>query len=126
MKQVTIIKLHTNVILRPYSSAPSAPLNVTAYNDSSTSIIVSWLPPMTPNGIIRSYRVVYNRSSDGFVEDVNTSDTSAMIFMLDEFTTYQVQVFATTVAEGVGSEVVTVTTDEDSESVCILHNRYSI
>ena len=35
--------------------------------------------------------------------------------MLEKFTTYQVQVFASTVAEGDGSDVVTVTTDEDSK-----------
>jgi len=39
--------------------------------------------------------------------------------MLEKFTTYQVQVFATTVAEGEGSDIVTVTTDEDSELVYI-------
>ena len=54
---------------------------------------------------------------------------SVVIEMLEKFTTYHVQVFATTVAEGNGSDVVMVTTDEDSElltyvtcvCVCVLH-----
>ena len=38
--------------------------------------------------------------------------------MLEKFTPYKVQVFATTVAEGIGSEAVNVTTDEDSKCHC--------
>ena len=99
------------------SLAPSAPLNVTARNDSSTSILVTWVPPMTPNGMIRSYRVEFTRMNDSNVDDVTTDNiaTSVIIGMLEKFTTYEVQVFATTVEEGDGSEIVTVTTDEDSE-----------
>ena len=98
--------------------APNAPLNVTARNDSSTSILVTWAPPMTPNGIIRSYRVEFTGMDDSSDVDNVTTDnmtTSIVIEMLEKFTTYEVQVFATTVEEGNGSEIVTVTTDEDSE-----------
>ena len=77
--------------------------------------MVTWQSPMTPNGIVRSYRVVFTRITDSIVDDVNTNNTSVVISMLEKFTTYRVQVFATTVAEGNGSDVVTVTTDEDSE-----------
>ena len=35
--------------------------------------------------------------------------------MLERFTAYQIQVFATTVVEGNGSEIVMVTTDEDGK-----------
>jgi len=35
--------------------------------------------------------------------------------MLEKFTTYQIQVFATTVSEGIGSEFISLTTDEDSK-----------
>ena len=54
-------------------------------------------------------------SSD--VDSITTDNmtTSMIIDMLETFTTYEVQVFATTVEEGDGSEIVTVTTDEDSE-----------
>ena len=107
-------------------TAPSAPLNVTAYNHSSTSIMVTWQPPMTPNGIVRFYRVEYASTTDDVdqefsgstndvVKEIITTNTSVIITMLEKFTTYEVQVFATTITEGDGSDVVTVTTDEDSE-----------
>ena len=95
--------------------APSAPINVTARNVSSTSILIMWEPPMTRNGIIVSYRVEFTRITDNFVDNAITTYTSVTIGMLEKFTTYQVQVFAMTVAEGDGSDIVAITTDEDSE-----------
>ena len=74
---------------------------------------MTWQPPLTPNGIVRSYRIEY--SSDNFTNDINTTDTSIIIDMLEIFTAYQVQVFATTITEGDGSEIVSVTTGEDGE-----------
>ena len=79
--------------------------------------MITWMPPMTPNGIIRSYRVQYNEidTRDDNFDTTDNMTTSLIIGMLEKFTTYEVQVFATTVEEGNGSEIVTVTTDEDSE-----------
>ena len=99
-----------------YSPAPSAPLNVTAHNLSSTSIMVTWQPPMTPNGIVRFYRVEYTRTPEfSGSGSINTTSTSVVITMLDNFTTYEVQVFATTITEGDGSDVVIVRTNENSK-----------
>ena len=95
--------------------APSAPINVTARNVSSTSILIMWEPPMTRNGIIVSYRVEFTRIIDNVVDNAITTNTSVTIGMLEKFTAYQVQVFAMTVAEGDGSDIVAITTDEDSE-----------
>ena len=39
--------------------------------------------------------------------------------MLEIFATYQVQVFARTVVDGTGSEIVSVTTDQDSKLMLI-------
>ena len=77
--------------------------------------MVTWQSPMIPNGIVRSYRVEFTGINDSFVDDITTTNTSVVIVMLEKFTTYQVQVFATTVEEGDGSDIVTVITDEDSE-----------
>ena len=91
--------------------------------------MVTWMPPMTPNGIIRSYRVELTRmgdSNDTVVSNSTTdnTNTSVIVSMLEKFTTYEVQVFATTVEEGSGSETIMVTTDEDSELliyyICIM------
>lgn len=83
--------------------------------------MVTWEAPMMPNGIIVSYRVEFTRNTDNFIDNITTANQSVMIDMLEKYTTYMVQVFASTVAEGNGSEVVTVTTDEDSEFLLYLH-----
>ena len=87
-----------------------------AYSINPTSIVVTWDPPMTPNGIVRFYRIEYtNTTSNDVVDEVNTTNTLVMINMLKSFTTYEVQVFATTITEGDGSDVVRVITDENSK-----------
>ena len=74
---------------------------------------------MTPNGIIRFYLVEIT-SDDDSEEEIFTSDPSVIITMLEIFTTYQIQVFASTsVSEGNGSDVIMATTDEDSELFCL-------
>ena len=87
---------------------------------SSTTIMVTWQSPMIPNGILRFYRVEFTRITDNVVDDITTTNTSVIIGMLEKFTTYQIQVFATTVAEGDGSNIVMVTTDEDSKLLYII------
>ena len=77
--------------------------------------MVTWQPPISPNGIVRSYHIKY--SSGNFSDDINTTNISIIINMLEIFTTYQVQVFATTITEGDGSEIVNVTTDEDGKFI---------
>ena len=82
--------------------------------------MVTWQSPMIPNGILRFYRVEFTRITDNVVDDITTTNTSVIIGMLEKFTTYQIQVFATTVAEGDGSNIVMVTTDEDSKLLYII------
>ena len=83
--------------------------------------MVTWQPPITPNGIIRSYQVKITNvidssgSGSGYTstsDDINhyAMTTSVVITMLEISTTYQVQVFANTVSEGDGSDVILVTT----------------
>ena len=105
------IKMHS-IIIEMFFLAPSVPVQVTAYNISSTSIMVTWQPPISPNGIVRSYRI--ELTTGGVADNTYTVNTSIIINMLEKFTTYQIQVFATTVAEGDGSVIVIVTTNEDS------------
>ena len=100
--------------------APSAPMIMDAFNTSSTSVRVTWTPPLFRNGIIRRYIITYYITRDGS----STSD-SVMIIMGDAtmadvtglmiFTNYSISVVAETVELGDPSETVTVTTDEDCE-----------
>ena len=84
--------------------------------------MVTWEPPMMPHGIIRLYRIEVTKTEDNIGSEslilavnVNGTETSVVIGMLEIFTSYEVQVFAITVLEGEPSNVVVVTTDEDSE-----------
>ena len=88
---------------------------------------------MEPNGIIRFYRVEFiivsnnvdqefGSTTDSLINDTFTTNTSVIITMLEQLTTYKVQVFATTTVEGEGSDVVTITTDEDSELIYFYNN----
>ena len=86
--------------------------------------MVIWQSPMIPNGIVRSYRVELTRIIDRFIDDITTTNTSVVIVMLEKFTIYDAQVFATTVTEGDGSDIATVTTDEDSELLTYVFNTY--
>ena len=105
-----------------FSPAPSAPLEVVATNTSSTSIMVVWSPPAIPRGIITSYTITYYVTSAGennsSTEETDTDATNGAVDGLMKFTQYSLYVQASTVA-GIGdrSETVTVTTDEDSESI---------
>ena len=81
---IIITSVYSILLIIIYSTAPSQPLNVTAYNVSSTSIMVTWEPPMMPNGIIRSYRVQFNRTTDGSLDNINTNNTSVVITLLKE------------------------------------------
>jgi len=85
--------------------------------------MVTWQPPITPKGIVRSYRIEYR--SGNFTYHIDTTNTSIIINMLEIFTTYQIQVFAMTIAEGDGSDIVNVTTNEDGKSTC-MHATFAI
>jgi hypothetical protein len=91
-----------------------------AFNTSSTSIRITWTPPLFPNGIIQQYIITYYITSAG-----PSASDSTMVVMGDVtmaeltdlmiFTTYSISVVAETVDSGDPSETVTVTTDEDRE-----------
>ena len=101
-----------------FYSAPSAPVNVVIYNTTSTSITVTWQPPITPNGIVRLYRIRF--TTGGVADNINSLSTLIVINMLEIFVTYQIQVFARTIVEGTGSDTISVTTDQDSKFIAAL------
>lgn len=104
-----------------YSAVPGEPpLNVTAVNSSSTSILVIWEPPGKEVifGILREFEIRYYITS----QPDNTSShiipaTHEMfnITELLEFTNYSIEISAITIGNGPFSEPVTVITDEDSK-----------
>ncbi|MCI4379489.1 hypothetical protein PGIGA_G00228910 [Pangasianodon gigas] len=90
---------------------PSSVQDVSYENISSTSIFVSWNPPLNPNGKITHYTVyVFNLHSHKTQQQV-TNTTSIVLTGLDKYTQYKVRVAASTAA---GESPVS---DEDNISV---------
>lgn len=57
------------VFCKTQEDVPSAPSAIKAAVSSPESIIISWLPPLNPNGIVRSYTIYRKSSID---DDVTT------------------------------------------------------
>ena len=82
---------------------------------NSTSILIMWEQPESPNGILRFYRITYSSVQPSTIPSTaNTTDnsTSVIIDNLEPFTAYNVSVVGVTVEEGPPSEVVTIMTNE--------------
>ena len=105
-----------------YFSVPSKPTNISEVEINSTSVLVSWENPSSPNGVLLyftlTYRRVLNLNEYGepqtLVVDANTHEL--VLTDLDEFTKYEVMV---SVSTRIGESVpvfVTVVTDPDSAS----------
>ena len=96
------------------STVPSAPVNLSYISINSTSILVSWSPPLSPNGIIINYIVIVTEVETGMDLTLNTTDTEVLITYLQPHTGYSVVVFAETSA-GVGesSSSLAFITDEE-------------
>jgi protein sidekick len=99
-----------------------APTNLTAHNESSTSLMINWgpVPGGKLHGILRGYRVLYkmaeNMSSSFVSLTTNALSRNLKVSSLKKFTVYIVKVLAFTV-KGDGPETVniSVSTDEDGK-----------
>jgi len=92
--------------------APNPPQNIAALVINSTTVVVTWDPPSITNGILRYYTVVYGSSDDMEMMEVNSSDVTVLVSVLDPFTNYTFYVLAVTVVPSEPSDNVTVVTDE--------------
>ena len=95
--------------------APSSPQNFGASVINSTTVEVTWDPPSITNGVLRYYTVVYGRSDDMEMMEVNSSDVTVLVSGLDPFTNYTFYVLAVTITPSQPSDNVTVLTDEAGE-----------
>ena len=92
---------------------PTAPLNVTVNTGNMLrTLIVEWEPPDSPAGIIITYMVTYNDTT----EDIDSNDTNYTITGLSPYTNYSVTVLTCT-SNGCGnnSDVTIGTTAEEGE-----------
>ena len=49
-------------------TVPEAPRNISVKLDAHTSVIVTWMPPKNPNGVIQEYQIEYT----GYIMKSNT------------------------------------------------------
>ena len=100
---------------------PNAPpSNVRGQNLSSTSIFVQWsnVPAADQNGVILSYTVIYKALPNGGpqTEVVSAPTSHGTLAGLNEYTSYSITVFASTIkGDGNTSVPIIVITDEDSK-----------
>lgn len=96
--------------------APSKPENLQATVKSSTSILLSWKPPLNPNGKITKYTVKYGVNQQRLSNSVQTTGTVQQILItnLNEYTMYYFLVYGqTTQMTGQSSQIVSAKTFED-------------
>ena len=104
-----------------FITAPSdAPVNVAAFNTSSTSIRVSWneAPVNQQNGVILGYHIFYKALPSGEELNKTVSNTTLTddLTGLQEFVQYNISVAAfTSAGTGPRSAPLSVFTAEDSK-----------
>ena len=132
-KAILCFCMHNNCTCNRYSAflvslhtVPSTPLNVTVANKTSTTLLVIWMPPSTPNGVLTSYEVyltgVFSVNSVNtsffrpFSVIISTPTTSLVLSDLVPYSNYTISVRAfTSAGPGEYSEVIEDRTEEDGE-----------
>jgi netrin-G3 ligand len=84
------------VTVATYEYTPSKPENISVLNinQPKAAILLSWQPPLKPNGVITMYQYIIGSS----VANVSAENMSVMIGDLDYYTDYNVTVVAFTSA----------------------------
>ena len=110
----------------------SAPLNVTVANKNSTTLLVTWLPPTTPNGVLSIYELQYtgvssvNPVPSSFYQtqhlNISYPGISFLLSDLVPYSNYTISVRAfTSAGPGEYSEVIEDRTEEDGERAVFAH-----
>ena len=106
------------VVLSPVPSRPPSSVVDTVKN--STSVYVSWmLPPKdSRNGLIRGFKLQYNKTNGSFTKTVTLSGNSTLNVTLNKlsiYTQYVYQIWAYTIGDGTASQPEYFSTPEDGE-----------
>ncbi|XP_030646296.1 phosphatidylinositol phosphatase PTPRQ [Chanos chanos] len=86
----------TQITEKTKEQVPSSVQGVSYQNISSTSILVSWDPPLNPNGKITHYTVYILNLHDNTATQQITNNTDILLTGLDKYTTYKIRVAAST------------------------------
>ena len=110
-----------NILLLILLAVPSsAPENIQSYAVDSTSIYITWSPPLAEfqNGMIRRYLICVTEIETGNTFNYSTSLTSYVLHSLHPYYNYEIKVAAETIAPGPFSTPVIVQTLTDGK-VCV-------
>ena len=106
-----------------FDAAPDdAPLDAEAVGTSSSSVLVTWAPPPTPNGVIISYTLYVNYTDGSPVEIIQSrsSKTSYVVTNLQPYQIIIVEISAnTSVGEGPKSEPVSGRSTEEGKIIIL-------
>eukprot|EP00731_Ephydatia_muelleri_P029835 Em0021g358a len=109
------------------TAPPPPPLNVTAYNTSSTTIMVTWQRPQYPNGIIRGYQMSYTpQGGNASLLNISSANSSILLTGLQIYKVYNVSLRVLTAAYSNFSSVFSVSTDEGASSAPLNVTVYNI
>ena len=98
----------------------SPPLNLSINAFNSTTLLLSWLQPLIPNGIIIKY-TINCIGENNKNHTVMTSTTMTLVSDLSPYTNYTCSVFGHT-RVGIGPPITDIgLTDENSKSTMLLH-----
>ena len=98
-----------------FLTVPTAPRSLMIVDVTDTTVILSWMPPDSPNGIITRYQVQYRiaNSNDTYGNNEVTTDLTYTVNGLTTNTEYEFRVRAfTVVGRGHPSNIVTAIFDE--------------
>lgn len=105
-----------SVITNPELSVPDPPRSLAAV-PTTTSVMVSWLPPLVANGVIKFYRLYYYEYETSEEHHIDTTETGYTVSGLKKFTEYIVWVIAHNEnGAGASSEELTIRTLSDLPS----------
>ena len=97
-----------------------APLDTEAIGRSPSSVLVTWAPPPTPNGVIASYTIYVNYTDGSPIESIQSRSSSAthVVTNLQPYQLIVVEVSASTSAgEGPRSEPVSGRSTEEGKLI---------
>ena len=101
-------------------SAPTRPRNFKLTVVSSKSIRASWDEPLKLNGLLQRYVVMYGKARDKLDGRLYTKRTTYLLYPLEEFTDYFVEVFAETALSGPTSNIEQAKTFEDGKMFIVV------
>ncbi|XP_067090347.1 phosphatidylinositol phosphatase PTPRQ-like [Osmerus mordax] len=86
----------TNTTAKTREQVPSSVVGVSYQNISSTSILVRWSPPQSPNGLITHYTLYGQKLYINQALQRVTQNTSILLTGLEKYTWYKLRVAAST------------------------------